>query len=142
MPAAADAACLMHASPFAAPTSALSDDATYAPACRNPGASDNCGLGGRPSTYPGASNGYVVCSLLRHHPRRWNLTRLTTTQQGFDLEGNSFWEFKETLGAQRFRRIVKYSRRTHYGDVKLTRTLPAVHQFLAHVNATTSTPIF
>ena len=41
---------------------------------------------------------------------------------GVDLAGNSFWEFKDALNANRFRRIVKYSRHAHYGDVKISRT--------------------
>ncbi|KKY14378.1 putative nadh:ubiquinone oxidoreductase subunit [Diplodia seriata] len=54
---------------------------------------------------------------------RWKALNLPWRKQwlrGFDLAGNTFWEFKEVYGAQRFRRIVKYSRRTHFGDVKLT----------------------
>jgi hypothetical protein len=40
---------------------------------------------------------------------------------GFDLQGNTFWEFKDTLHAMRNRRIAKYSRKTHYGDVNVSR---------------------
>lgn len=40
---------------------------------------------------------------------------------GSDLAGNTFWEFKDALNANRFRRIVKYSRRAAYADVKISR---------------------
>jgi hypothetical protein len=40
---------------------------------------------------------------------------------GFDLEGNTFWEFKDALHALRNRRIAKYHRSTHYGDVNVSR---------------------
>ncbi|KKK12128.1 hypothetical protein P175DRAFT_0470259 [Aspergillus ochraceoroseus IBT 24754] len=49
---------------------------------------------------------------------------------GSDLEGNTFWEFKDTLNAKRFRRIVKYSPKTHYADVQVS---PQWHQWLRHV---------
>jgi NADH dehydrogenase [ubiquinone] 1 alpha subcomplex assembly factor 2 len=42
---------------------------------------------------------------------------------GQDLLGNTFWEFKDALNANRFRRIVKYNNKIHYGDVSMTRTL-------------------
>jgi NADH dehydrogenase [ubiquinone] 1 alpha subcomplex assembly factor 2 len=38
---------------------------------------------------------------------------------GFDLEGNTFWEFKDALHAGRTRRIVKYSHWVHHSDVNL-----------------------
>lgn len=41
---------------------------------------------------------------------------------GSDLNGNTFWEFKESWNAVRLRRIVKYNPKTHYADVKVTRT--------------------
>lgn len=40
---------------------------------------------------------------------------------GFDLTGNTFWEFKDALNANRLRRIVHYDRKAHYADVKLSR---------------------
>ncbi|KAF2137242.1 uncharacterized protein K452DRAFT_258012 [Aplosporella prunicola CBS 121167] len=40
--------------------------------------------------------------------------------RGSDLAGNTFWEFKDHAGATRLRRIVEYSRKTHYGDVYIT----------------------
>lgn len=48
---------------------------------------------------------------------------------GFDLSGNTFWEFKDTLNSNRFRRIVKYSRQTHFSDVNVT---PQWTQWLRH----------
>lgn len=50
-------------------------------------------------------------------------TSLSVSFIGQDLSGNTFWEFKDALNANRFRRIVKYNNRIHYGDVKITRTL-------------------
>jgi NADH dehydrogenase [ubiquinone] 1 alpha subcomplex assembly factor 2 len=41
---------------------------------------------------------------------------------GFDLQGNTFWEFKDALHSLRNRRIAKYSRSTHHGDVKVSRS--------------------
>lgn len=40
---------------------------------------------------------------------------------GSDLAGNTYWEFKETLNATRFRRIVKFDPKTHYADVQVSR---------------------
>jgi NADH dehydrogenase [ubiquinone] 1 alpha subcomplex assembly factor 2 len=37
------------------------------------------------------------------------------------LHGNTFWEFKDALNANRFRRIVKYNNKAHLGDVKISR---------------------
>ena len=43
---------------------------------------------------------------------------------GADLVGNTFWEFKDALHANRWRRIVKYPRSTHYADIKISRAPP------------------
>lgn len=54
----------------------------------------------------------------------WKSLRLPWRKQflvGSDLAGNTFWEFKDALNANRFRRIVKYSRKTDYADVKISR---------------------
>lgn len=40
---------------------------------------------------------------------------------GQDLSGNTFWEFKDAVNANRLRRIVRYNPRSHYADVKITR---------------------
>ncbi|KAH7093227.1 hypothetical protein FB567DRAFT_587667 [Paraphoma chrysanthemicola] len=48
---------------------------------------------------------------------------------GYDLHGNTFWEFKDQLHATRNRRIAKYSRDTHYGDVQVS---PSWMQWLRH----------
>lgn len=56
---------------------------------------------------------------------RWKSLKLPWRRQfliGADLAGNTFWEFKDALNSNRFRRIVKYSAATHYGDVKISRT--------------------
>ncbi|PVH99543.1 hypothetical protein DM02DRAFT_614961 [Periconia macrospinosa] len=48
---------------------------------------------------------------------------------GYDLEGNTYWEFKDNLNANRFRRIVEYSRKTHFSDVNVP---PQWMQWLRH----------
>ncbi|KAI9710597.1 MAG: hypothetical protein M1828_002148 [Chrysothrix sp. TS-e1954] len=48
---------------------------------------------------------------------------------GQDLAGNTFWEFVNPLAPNRPRRIVRYSKSTHNGDVILT---PAWLQWLRH----------
>jgi NADH dehydrogenase [ubiquinone] 1 alpha subcomplex assembly factor 2 len=55
---------------------------------------------------------------------KWKTLRLPWRRQflaGSDLAGNTFWEFKDAMNAQRFRRIVKYSKAGHYSDVKISR---------------------
>ncbi|KAJ9202858.1 hypothetical protein DTO164E3_2831 [Paecilomyces variotii] len=49
---------------------------------------------------------------------------------GQDLAGNTYWEFRDSLNSGRFRRIVKYNPKTHYGDVKVN---PQWHQWLRYV---------
>ncbi|KAF2839993.1 hypothetical protein M501DRAFT_1002261 [Patellaria atrata CBS 101060] len=48
---------------------------------------------------------------------------------GSDLTGNTYWEFKDALNQNRVRRIVKYNRHAHLGDVKLS---PQWIQWLRH----------
>ena len=66
------------------------------------------------------------------------LTRQRRT--GFDLEGNTYWEFRLTRGAssspssgdgpgERWRRIVQYPRSTHLSQVRVG---PQWHQWLRH----------
>lgn len=58
--------------------------------------------------------------------------RLTKIPPGFDLEGNTYWEFRLTRGTssdERWRRIVNYPRSTHYSQVKVS---PQWHQWLRH----------
>ena len=55
---------------------------------------------------------------------KWKTLRLPWRRQflaGSDLSGNTFWEFKDAMNAQRFRRIVKYAKAGHYSDVKISR---------------------
>ena len=49
-----------------------------------------------------------------------------------DLSGNTFWEFKDAINAQRMRRIVRYNPRAHYSDIKIS---PQWHQWLRQVRA-------
>ncbi|KAK5108694.1 hypothetical protein LTR62_008099 [Meristemomyces frigidus] len=63
---------------------------------------------------------------------RWKALRLPWRKQflvGSDLAGNTFWEFKDALVANRWRRIVKYTNTPHYADVKIS---PQWHQWLRH----------
>lgn len=48
---------------------------------------------------------------------------LTIPLLGQDLAGNTFWEFKDVANANRYRRIVKFDPKTHFGDVQVTREL-------------------
>lgn len=55
---------------------------------------------------------------------KWKALRLPwrkTFLVGFDLSGNTFWEFKDAINTERMRRIVQYSSKTHYADVKISR---------------------
>lgn len=52
---------------------------------------------------------------------------------GLDLQGNTYWEFRDVRGddrAGKWRRIVQYPRNTHYGEVKVP---PQWHQWLRHI---------
>ncbi|KAF2003645.1 hypothetical protein P154DRAFT_561099 [Amniculicola lignicola CBS 123094] len=63
---------------------------------------------------------------------QWRMMRLPWRKRwlvGFDLQGNTFWEFKDALHAGRNRRIVKYPSGTHHGDVQVP---PQWMQWLRH----------
>ncbi|GAB7356689.1 hypothetical protein MBLNU459_g7400t1 [Dothideomycetes sp. NU459] len=63
---------------------------------------------------------------------RWKALKLPWRRRwlvGADLAGNTFWEFKDALNANRLRRIVQYNAKTHYSDVKIS---PQWHQWLRH----------
>lgn len=57
--------------------------------------------------------------------------QLLTPNAGLDLQGNTFWEFRDTLSSHqhRMRRIVDYPPATHYSEVKIS---PQWHQWLRH----------
>ncbi|KAF1937383.1 hypothetical protein EJ02DRAFT_56358 [Clathrospora elynae] len=62
----------------------------------------------------------------------WKMKRFPWRKKwlvGFDLQGNTFWEFKDALHALRNRRIAQYSRSTHFGDVQVS---PSWMQWLRH----------
>ncbi|KAM0253570.1 hypothetical protein ACHAQJ_007242 [Trichoderma viride] len=70
---------------------------------------------------------------------KWKALRLPWRRRfliGFDLQGNTFWEFRLTRGAkdsaERWRRIVSYPRSTHYSQVKVS---PQWHQWLRHTRS-------
>jgi hypothetical protein len=73
----------------------------------------------------------------------WKMLRFPWRKRwlvGFDLEGNTFWEFKDALHALRNRRIAKYHRSTHYGDVNVSRaSSPHDTHRLLSMTATTNT---
>lgn len=55
---------------------------------------------------------------------KWKALQLPWRRQflvGADLSGNTFWVFKDALVSNRFRRIVRYNQKTHYGDIKISR---------------------
>lgn len=53
---------------------------------------------------------------------------------GLDLQGNTFWEFRDTLSSHkhRMRRIVKYPASTPYSEIKIS---PQWHQWLRHTRS-------
>ncbi|KAN0080631.1 hypothetical protein V8E54_003835 [Elaphomyces granulatus] len=64
---------------------------------------------------------------------KWKSLRLPWRRSflvGVDLAGNTFWEFKDAINSNRYRRIVKYNRSAHYADIKIT---PQWHQWLRYV---------
>lgn len=67
---------------------------------------------------------------------RWKMLKLPwrkTFFVGQDLQGNTYWEFRDTLRPGRLRRMVKYqNRRTHYADVVVS---PQWHQWLRQTRA-------
>ncbi|KAK6381830.1 hypothetical protein LTR65_010974 [Meristemomyces frigidus] len=75
-------------------------------------------------------------SYLRQAWYKWKTLHLPWRKQflvGADLAGNTFWVFKDALHSNRWRRIVRYSPKAHYGDVKITRGGTAQwHQWLRH----------
>ncbi|KAI7774242.1 hypothetical protein LA080_009042 [Diaporthe eres] len=68
---------------------------------------------------------------------KWKALRLPWRKRflvGLDLQGNTYWEFRDVRGdpsdpRTRWRRIVQYPRDTHYGEVKVP---PQWHQWLRH----------
>lgn len=50
---------------------------------------------------------------------------------GLDLQGNTYWEFRDTLNPGRMRRIVQYPRDLQYSEVT-SKITPAWHQWLRH----------
>ena len=45
---------------------------------------------------------------------------ISLASPGSDLHGNTFWEFKDALHANRFRRIVRYNQKSHYADIQMS----------------------
>lgn len=53
---------------------------------------------------------------------------------GLDLQGNTFWEFRDTLSSHqhRMRRIAQYPPSTHYSEINIS---PQWHQWLRHTRS-------
>lgn len=64
---------------------------------------------------------------------KWKAMRLPWRKRflvGWDLQGNTYWEFRLTRAAnERMRRIVKYPQSTHLSSVKVS---PQWHQWLRY----------
>ncbi|KFY08595.1 hypothetical protein V492_06097 [Pseudogymnoascus sp. VKM F-4246] len=65
---------------------------------------------------------------------KWKSIRLPWRKRflvGLDLQGNTYWEFRDTLSPGRMRRIVDYPSSVQYSDVS-SHITPAWHQWLRH----------
>ncbi|KFY02143.1 hypothetical protein O988_02348 [Pseudogymnoascus sp. VKM F-3808] len=65
---------------------------------------------------------------------KWKAMRLPWRKRflvGLDLQGNTYWEFRDTLSPGRMRRIVDYPPHVQYSDVS-SHITPAWHQWLRH----------
>lgn len=52
----------------------------------------------------------------------WSPVLNMNTSTGMDLNGNTFWEFKDSLESNRFRRIAQaHDPRVPYADLKISR---------------------
>ncbi|OWP06012.1 hypothetical protein B2J93_1769 [Marssonina coronariae] len=65
---------------------------------------------------------------------KWKALKLPWRKRffvGLDLQGNTFWEFRDTLSSHKYRmrRIVECPAATHYSEVKIS---PQWHQWLRH----------
>ncbi|KAI9055343.1 hypothetical protein LZ554_000302 [Drepanopeziza brunnea f. sp. 'monogermtubi'] len=68
---------------------------------------------------------------------RWKALKLPWRKRflvGFDLQGNSFWEFRDTLSSHkhRMRRIVEFPSTTQYSEIRIS---PQWHQWLRHTRS-------
>ncbi|KAG5965138.1 hypothetical protein E4U58_002924 [Claviceps cyperi] len=67
---------------------------------------------------------------------RWKTLRLPWRKRffiGYDLQGNTYWEFKLTSADTRMRRIVNYPSKTYNSQVKVS---PLWHQWLRYARNT------
>jgi NADH dehydrogenase [ubiquinone] 1 alpha subcomplex assembly factor 2 len=79
----------------------------------------------------------IAISPLRKAWIRWKSLRLPWRKRflvGLDLQGNSFWEFRDTLSSHkhRMRRIAQYPSTTHYSEINIS---PQWHQWLRHTRS-------
>ncbi|RFU34522.1 hypothetical protein B7463_g1825, partial [Scytalidium lignicola] len=73
-------------------------------------------------------------SAIRKAWLKWKALRLPWRKKflvGFDLQGNTFWEFRDALSpqSQRMRRIARFPSTVPYSDVSIS---PQWHQWLRH----------
>jgi len=76
-------------------------------------------------------------SPLRKAWYRWKSLKLPWRKRflvGLDLQGNTFWEFRDTLSSHKYRmrRIVQYPASTHYSEIIIS---PQWHQWLRHTRS-------
>jgi NADH dehydrogenase [ubiquinone] 1 alpha subcomplex assembly factor 2 len=72
-----------------------------------------------------------LIGMIPHHPASSSLPFQLLTLTGLDLQGNTFWEFRDTLSSHKYRmrRIVQYPPTVHYSDLNIS---PQWHQWLRH----------
>lgn len=70
------------------------------------------------------------CWSVPHHPIP-QLQPKANYPPGLDLQGNTYWEFRDTLSPGRMRRIVDYPPHVQHSDVS-SHITPAWHQWLRH----------
>jgi NADH dehydrogenase [ubiquinone] 1 alpha subcomplex assembly factor 2 len=90
------------------------------------------GIGHKESSFPTMSANQI--SPLRQAWYRWKALKLPWRKRflvGLDLQGNTFWEFRDALSSQqhRMRRIVQCPPTVHLSEVKIS---PQWHQWLRH----------
>jgi len=77
---------------------------------------------------------YVDCSEALADVFLQSSTAVLTLLPGLDLQGNTYWEFRDSLSPGRMRRIVQYPAALPYSEVTSLIT-PAWHQWLRHTRA-------
>lgn len=78
--------------------------------------------------------GWYCTMHLHSSPNREYLIQPSNTLPGLDLQGNTFWEFRDTLSSHKYRmrRIVQYDSSVHYSEISVS---PQWHQWLRHTRS-------